>query len=304
MSLIEELGAQLYASSAELPLGELVAALDKLRAGSALLLWVRQESTRPMGVPELSGAIEHLEHAARALHVAQDNLSGYLAAVGLSVDAARPPDTAWRAALDERRPVEPSASDEPAAPVAGLGRWWAERIKFLTDGSTEEPEADGSAGPPGTDGATGGAATGAELLRLVARRTGAADRDGLRRVLTDAPTPVGLDLAAVAPTVLHRLAGDLLGHQPRAEDLPALTRSTRERVQGLLPNLPPEVLDRTLAWICRVPPTEVPTAAPHPADSAAAAGVLVGVLLHRLGRNPDTLDPRAPEPTTGPDSGR
>src|SRR5207245_4185789 len=101
MSLIEELGTRLYASCTDLPLGQVVAALDRLRAGSALLSWVRQQSTRPLGVPELSGAIEHLEHAARALLVAQDSLSGYLATIGLTLDAAPPPDTAWRRALDD-----------------------------------------------------------------------------------------------------------------------------------------------------------------------------------------------------------
>src|SRR5438309_994177 len=137
MSLIEELGARLYASSAELPLGELIAALDRLRAGSALLSWVRQESARPLGVPELSGAIEHLEHAARALLVAQDSLSGYLAGIGLAGDATRPPDTAWRSALDD--PAQPPRTEPPrtGAPPP-LGRWWARRVSELTGGPAEE----------------------------------------------------------------------------------------------------------------------------------------------------------------------
>src|SRR2546430_8503819 len=74
MSLIEELGARLHAASADLPLAALAVAHDRLRAASALLMWVRQQSTHPLGVPELSGAIEHLEHAAHALQVTQDSV--------------------------------------------------------------------------------------------------------------------------------------------------------------------------------------------------------------------------------------
>ena len=332
MSLIEELGARLYASSAELPLGELIAALDRLRAGSALLSWVRQESSRPLGVPELSGAIEHLEHAARALLVAQDSLSSYLAGIGLTADAARPPDVAWRSALDD--PATPPRTDSPradsprAAPPPPLGRWWARRVADLT--GAPPPDAEPERDPDPAAKRTG--ITAADLLRRVARRAGAADRDGLRRELTSAPPPVGLGLAAIAPTVLYRLAGDLLGHQPRAEDLPALTRIAREPVRAVLPGLPDEVLNTLLARLCRVPladrpkppsdpatprrpthdpatppgpardpatpprPTHDPAAPVHPADSAVASGVLVGVLLRRLGRDPDALDPTAPEP--------
>jgi hypothetical protein len=293
MSLIEELGARLYASSADLPLGDLVAALDRLRAGSALLGWVRQESTRPLGVPQLSGAIEHLEHAARALLVAQDSLSGYLATIGLTADAAPPPDTAWRRALDE---PEPPRSPQAPGPVEAppLGRWWAQRVGVLTNGSVDDvPQ---------------GQANGADLLRAVARRSGTGDRDGLRRELAGAAPPVGLGLAAIAPPVLHRLAGELLGHQPRAEDLPELTRTAREPVRELLPGLPPEVVDTLLARVCRVPPAAhrsgEPPAVSHPADSAVAAGVLVGVLLRRLGRDPGELDPTAPEPLPVPDGAR
>jgi hypothetical protein len=292
MSLIEELGARLYASSADLPLGELVAALDRLRAGSALLSWVRQESARPLGVPELAGAIEHLEHAARALLVAQDSLSGYLAAVGLTVDAAPPPDTAWRRALDE--PQAPRSPQEPGRVAAPpLGRWWAQRVGVLTNGPVDDvPQS---------------RASGVDLLRRVA---GLTDRDGLRRELAGAAPPAGLGLAAIAPPVLHKLAGELLGHRPRAEDLAELTRTAREPVRELLPGLPPEVVDTLLARVCRVPPPPPRTGEPrageppatgHPADSAVAAGVLVGVLLRRLGRAPGELDPAAPEPLPVPD---
>src|SRR5260370_41376387 len=99
MSLIEELGAQLHAISARMPLSEVSATLDRLRAASALLMWIRQESSRPIGVPELAGATEHLEQAGRAMQVAQDALAQYLVGIGLGLDTA-PPEDAWRAALD------------------------------------------------------------------------------------------------------------------------------------------------------------------------------------------------------------
>jgi hypothetical protein len=277
MSLIEELGSRLRASSAELPVGELAAALDKLRSGSALLAWVRQQSAHQIGVPELSGAIEHLEHAAHALLVAQDNVAGYLAAIGLGVDAAPPPGELPRPAT-EAPPVPEPAGGPGSAPR--LGRWWAERVGFLTDGAAQDvPARNGS--------------TSEDLLREVARRTRAGDRAGLREELAGVPAPVGLGLSAIGATVLHRLATQLLGHQPAPADLPALTRTAREPVRTLLPKLPPEMVDTLLARVCRVPPKESPDPPPHPADSAVTTGVLVGVLLQRVGGDADALAPRA-----------
>jgi hypothetical protein len=277
MSLIEELGTRLRASSDELPLGELAAALDKLRAGSALLAWVRQQSVHQIGVPELSGAIEHLEHAAHALLVAQDNVAGYLTAIGLGVDVPPPPGEAPPPAPEAPPVTEPTGG--PAV-APRLGRWWAERVGFLTDGPAQDvPARNGS--------------TSEDLLREVARHTRAGDRAGLREELAGVPAPVGLGLSAIGATILHRLATQLLGHQPAAADLPTLTRTAREPVLALLPKLPPEMVDTLLARVCRVPPKEVPDTPPHPADSAVTTGVLVGVLLHRLGGEPDSLTPQA-----------
>jgi hypothetical protein len=274
MSLIQDLGARLHAAGADLPLGELVAALDKLRASAALLAWVRQQSANPMGVPELSGAIEHLEHAAHALRVVEDSVSGYLAAIGLGGEAAGPPERGpARPALEpEPQPVAPQGSAAPR-----LRRWWAERVAYLTDGAIE-PESRATA------------TTSDDLLRQVAGRTRAGDREGLRRALEGAPAPVGLGLSAVTPTLLHRLATDLLGHEPAPADLPALTRTARGPVLDLLPKLPPAMVDTLLSRVCRVPPvrSEDPVP-PHPADSAVTSGVLVGVLLSRLGRDAEAL---------------
>jgi hypothetical protein len=277
MSLIQELGARLNAAGADLPLGEVVGALDKLRASAALLAWVRQQSANPLGVPELSGAVEHLEHAMAALHVAQDSVTGYLAAIGLGTAPPAPPGAAPPPAAVAPAP-EPVAPQGSAAPR--LRRWWAERVAYLTDGPVEPDEPESST-------------TSQELLRQVARRTGAGDREGLRKALEGAPAPVGLGLAALAPALLHRLATGLLGHDPGPADLPALTRTAREPVLALLPKLPPPLVDRLLAQVCRTPTTPEPTP-PHPADSAVANGVLVGVLARRLGQEPEALFGREP----------
>ena len=273
MSLIQELGARLHAAGADLPLGELTAALDKLRASAALLAWVRQQSTDPLGVPELSGALEHLEHAARALHVVADSVSGYLAAIGLGAQA--PPSADGRPAPPVPQPVPPPA-DAASSGAPRLRRWWAERVAYLTDGPVAEPDTPAAATTPD------------ELLRTVTRHTRAGDRDGLRRALEGAPAPVGLGLSALAPALLHRLASDLLGHEPQPADLSTLTRTAREPVLSLLPKLPPALVDTLLARVCRVPLAGDPVP-PHPADSAVTSGVLVGVLARRLGREPGAL---------------
>ncbi|NED53406.1 hypothetical protein G3I24_21210, partial [Micromonospora aurantiaca] len=90
MSIVEDIGAQVRAAAEELPLAQLAAALEKLGQAQERLRWVRQESSDPMGVPELSSATEHAETAGYALRVAQEQLTAYLAAIGLAPDGARP----------------------------------------------------------------------------------------------------------------------------------------------------------------------------------------------------------------------
>jgi hypothetical protein len=148
-------------------------------------------------------------------------------------------------------------------------------VAYLTDGPVEPDEPASSA-------------TAQELLRRVAGRSGAGDRDGLRKALEGAPAPVGLGLAALAPALLHRLATELLGHDPTPPDLPALSRTARGPVLALLPKLPPPIVDRLLAQVCRASTAPEPIP-PHPADSAVTSGVLVGVLARRLGREPEAL---------------
>jgi hypothetical protein len=122
----------------------------------------------------------------------------------------------------------------------------------------------------------------------------AGDKARLGRDLHSVTAATGLAMAAVTPAVLHRLAGDLLGHEPRPDDVERLRTAAAGRVRSLLPGTSPAVLDTLLARICRAPATQQQPG--HPADSAVTAGVLTGVLLARLGRDAGALDPEAPEP--------
>jgi hypothetical protein len=305
MSLLQELGAQIRSASDELPLAAVAAAADRLRVAIDLLTWVRQASARPIGVPQLAGALEHGEHAVHALLVAREQVAAYLTAIGLGSEAA-PGDP-----LGHRVPVAQAAAAQPdpgSATVAPLRRWWSERVDVLTDGSGGYEE-------------SGAAPDSAELLRRVAARAGSGDRAGLRSELVRSSAPVGLGLAALAPGALRRLAEELLGHPPRPQDLARLVQAVRARVRELLPGLRPDVAELLLGRACRVPapqsgegrqdnagrPSGTDRAAgsrpadgadgadsrpapPHPADSAIAGAVLVGALLQRLHRDPGEID--------------
>jgi hypothetical protein len=289
MSLVRELGARVRATADDLPLGPVTVAVERLRLAAELLMWVRQESANPMGVPQLAGATEHVEQAAQALRVAQDSLLAYLASIGLQHDGAPGPDGAWRTGLEQPEPTErPRPGDAPEPPP--LGRWWSSRVAELTG--------HGTPATPGEEAAPDGP----DLLRRVAAGVRSGDRDKLHKELGGVEAPVGLGLSALAPPVLHRLAGDLLRHRPRAEDLERLTKETTPLVRELLPGMPPEVLDTQLHRVCRVPVEQRDGPPPHPADAAVVASVLTGVLLKMLDREPDTLDPNAPEPVDAPES--
>jgi hypothetical protein len=293
MSLLQELGAQLRATSDELPTGPVIVALEKLRSATELLIWVRETSVDPLGVPLLGNAVEHAERASAALRVAQDAIAAYLAQLGLAGDAGAQPGGDWRAGLEEDRdrPEPPPGTDapddagrKPPAPEK-LGPWWQQRISELTGEPPPKPE-EVAREHPST----------AELLRRIAGDVRSGDRAGLGRDLHHVDAATGLGLSAVTPPVLQRLAGDLLGHEPRADDLNRLRTAVAGRVKSLLPGTSPGVLDTLLARICRAPapaPAEQPD---HPADNAVTASVLTGVLLARLGREPGSLDPTAPEP--------
>jgi hypothetical protein len=283
MSLIQELGAQLRATSDELPTGLVTAALEKLRSATEILMWVRETSVDPIGVPRLGNAVEHAERAAAALRIAQDAIEAYLAAVGLSGDASAPPDRDWRATL--AKPDRAEAPPTPETPEK-LGPWWQKRVAELTG----EPAPEESANKTDT----------AELLRNVASGVRAGDRARVGRDLHSVNASTGLALSAVTPPVLHRLAGDLLGHEPRPEDVARLRTAAEGRVRSMLPGTSPAVLETLIDRICRVPVASGSRPAGHPADNAVTASVLTGVLLARLGRDASALDPNAPEPLPRP----
>ncbi|BFU44169.1 hypothetical protein [Krasilnikovia sp. MM14-A1004] len=278
MSILQELGAQVRAAGDELPTGLVDVAMARLRAATELLNWVRQTSVDPLGVPQLGNATEHAEHAAAALRVAQEALAAYLNVLGLAGDAARP-EAGWRAGLTEAAP--PPAPGAGAAPPQRLGPWWQQRVAELTG---QAPERD-------TEPA---AADSTDLLRRVAAGVRSGDRARLGRDLHAVNASSGLALSAVTPPVLHRLAGDLLGHEPRPADLDRLRSAAAGPVRSLLPGVAPDVLDTLLARVCRAPAPD--PGQPHPADTAVTSGVLTGVLLARLGRDPAALSPSAPEP--------
>ena len=288
MSLLQELGAQLRATSDELPTGLVTVAMERLRSATELLNWVRQTSVDPIGVPQLGNATEHAEHAAAALRLAQDAIGAYLAALGLAADAGAPPDRDYKAGLaeEEKKVAPPPGQPGEQPPPEQLGPWWRQRVEKLTGEAPPPPREDGARPerPQNT----------AELLRRVAAGVRSGDRARLGRDLHGVDAATGLGLSAVTPPVLRRLAGDLLGHEPGPDDLPRLRAAAGGRVRSLLPGIPPAVLEALLARVSRASPPEHEPG--HPADSAVTASVLTGVLLARLGRDPATLDPGAPEP--------
>jgi hypothetical protein len=305
-SLVEQVGAQVRATADELPLDIITVAVERLRLATELLIWVRQASQNPMGVPELAGATEHLEQAGHALQVGQAALGDYLVAIGLGYDSAPPADSGWRAALDE--PDRPGDRGKPDAPaVSPLRRWWSERVDELADRRSDAKD-DANAGTQRDDEAERReAARGSvDLLRRVGRHVRGGNREQLRRELRRVEAPVGLGLSAITPPVLRHLATELLGHEPGPADLGRLTDQVRGRVRELLPRLPDDVLATALARVCRVSPQQWPkpqgqdgqdgSAGPHPTDPAVAGAVITGVLLQRLGRDPADLDPEAIEP--------
>ncbi|MGC4868855.1 hypothetical protein ACLQ3B_25840 [Micromonospora sp. DT53] len=290
MSIIEDVGGQVRAATEEFPVALLGQALEKFGLAAERLRWVRQESANPMGVPELSAATEHAESAGYALRVAQEQLSAYLTAIGLGADGAPAPRPEQRAPRHDTPPASgPTAAAPEPAEQARLRRWWAVRVAELTggrEGTDDEPDerVDDSH----------------ELLRRVVGGVRSGDRDRLRKELRRAPADVGLGMAALAPPLLRELAGELLGHPPRATDLGRLRGELDGRVRDLLPGLPPPVLETLLTRVCRMPPPRASGEPPHAADSAVTAGVATGLLLARLGRDLPAGGARVPAGASGP----
>jgi hypothetical protein len=268
MSLVEELGAQVRAAIEELPVAGVTAAMARLRAGIDLLRWARQESLHELGVDRAAVAAEHLENAARALLVAQEQFAVYLTSIGLTREGT-PTTPVSEAGRERPEPPrrKPKQGEDPID-RSQLTDWWGTRVAVLT-GAEKVPDKSGATDPD-------------ELLMRVAGRVGAGDREGLAGELGSVKAHVGLALAALAPAQAYELAAQLLGRPPGPADLPRLTSTLRARVGALLPGLPGEVIDAQLARVCRAPaqPSPVPI---HPADSSVAGAVLVAVLRQETG---------------------
>jgi len=275
MSLLLDVGASVRTAADELPIAGVVAAADRLRAAIDLLTWVRTASIRPLGVPQLAGALEHSEHAAYALLVARDELATYLKAIGLPGDAPPATPPPQRAPTPAAPPATGAATGSGLPPLL---RWWCERVDALTGCAGDYDESD--AAPDST-----------ELLRRVAN---AGDRTKLRAELVRSSPPIGLGLAALAPVGLRNLAAELLGHPPGPQDLRRLEGAVSGRINDHLPHLRPETSRVLLGRVCRT--REEPESPPHPADAAIAGGVLVAALLRRLGRSPRDVDRYLREP--------
>jgi hypothetical protein len=303
MSRLEELGARLRETAGDLPVGHLAGAADRLRGALDLLAWIRHDSARGIGVAQLEFAVEHLEHALRSMIVAQEDVATYLTAIGLTGEASVAAESVRGSRLaavdgDDDALVEP-------AEAAPLRRWWTDRVDMLTGYRSEhaDPVARPAPAPSGRSGQGSNGSTrdraaatdSTELLHRMAEHVGNGDRDRLRTDLRRVAAVTGLGLSALTPTALRRLAGEILGHPPGPEDLPAVRSATGGRIHDLLPNIDPQISDVLLARTCRVPvePSgdDGQGAAPtHPADSAIAGGVLTGLMLRRAGRDPSVLD--------------
>jgi hypothetical protein len=118
MSLLQELGAQLRATSDDLPTGLVAVAMDKLRSATELLRWVQEESSREIGVQRLAHATEHAENTAAALRATQDAIDAYLAVLGLSGTPGAPQGQEWRTAMRREE-------DKPSRSPSARWRAWA-----------------------------------------------------------------------------------------------------------------------------------------------------------------------------------
>ena len=171
-------------------------------------------------MPQLGNATEHAEHAAAALRLAQDAIAAYLAALGpVRRGRARRRTATGGPALDDADGAAGARTDADQRPAAAgrssSGPWWQRPGRRSSPARRRPPGR-------GRPAAAGRPADTAELLRRVAAGVRSGDRARLGRDLHAVNAATGLGLSAVAPPVLRRLAGDLLGHEPRPEDLPRL----------------------------------------------------------------------------------
>lgn len=253
MSLIQELADRLRSTRDGLPIADVTGAAARLRTAQGLLTWVMHESSRPDAVPGVGLAASRLDHAAAALRVVQDAIDEYCQAVGLAVDG-RPTEI----------PVPvPAQRSFPAD--AHMGDWWSERVAFLTGFSTTDR------------GDTAGSST--DLLGVCVTAALDSDTKRIHRALTAAGPAIGLGLAAVAGPLLRHLAGDLVGHAPRLEDLARVRRAALPILAEVLPSLVGDAAEEIIARVCHAQPQREAPQPAHPVDIATASALLIAGLL-------------------------
>ena len=125
MSLVEDLADRLRATRDQLPVAEIAAAAERMRAAGSLLAWVLHESSKPIGLPGLGVAANHLDHAAAALRVAQDCMDDYCLALGVQLESYP----------DSRMPTVPSQVQRAESIDGQLTDWWSARRRARS-GST------------------------------------------------------------------------------------------------------------------------------------------------------------------------
>ena len=201
----------------------------------------------------------------------------------------------WRAGLEtDDRPSRP-AGPAGAAAAAGAAR--------AAGGSERVAEADRRGPPPGRRTAPPGTHRPTPPSCCAGSPPGSAPATGPGSAATCTAVNAATGLGAVRGHPAGAAPARRRPARPRARGrttCPGCARAAGGRVRSLLPGTPPAVLDTLLARICRTPPRPSSPPAGHPADSAVTASVLTGVLLARLGRDPATLDPGAPEPLRPP----
>jgi hypothetical protein len=279
MSLIQELADRLRSIRDGLPLAEVTGPAARLRTAQGLLAWVMHESSRPDAVPSVGFAAWRLDHAATALRMAQDAIDDYCRALGLAVDP---------------RPAEvPATVPVQRGPHADtqLHDSWSRRVAFLTGFA-----AGFAAGERGGFAAR----SSSDLLCLCVAASLDGDLKRLHHVLIAAGPAVGLGLATVAPPLLRHLAGELVGHPPRLEDLARVRRAALPIRAELLPALPVDAAEETIARVCHAQPQRRSAQPAHPVDIAAGSALLVAGLLRANNHTADDLSKLVDQQRGGP----
>jgi hypothetical protein len=246
MSLLDELTAELRTASNALPLPTLRRAIGDVRRANEFLVRAAQlGSPLQPSLARLGSATRHLENGAGLLMRAQDEVDGYLGAIGGHRTA--------HLSVAGQTPAEQSDS------------WWAERIAQLTgcsDAGCDDP-----------------ARTADELLDRVGRAVVANDRSTLHRQLVGAGAGLGSSLSATAMSALRRLTTEMLGRSATPDDLPTLRAEAT--VGDLLPGLPGDVTATLTSLVCR---SADRSRGLDPTDLAVGAAVLASRFAQKSGQ--------------------